>query len=114
MKSEEIGEALNIELREMQIALGLPMKGTFVIQRNVEVPSSFKAIKQYSVVLWFTKDRKKYRIVTTQLTERVLNGQEDRIFYQLNILFLRSIFSLLSNNTILKVLEEMHGISFNE
>ena len=114
MKTEEISEALNLELREKQLELGLPVKGTFVVQRNIEVPSSFKAIKQYSITLWFVKDRKKHRIVTNQFTGKILTGQEDRCLYQLNILFLRSIFTLLSNNTIIKVLEDSHGISFTE
>ena len=114
MKAEDIAEALNMELHAQLTRMGLPAKGFFVVHKKIEVHQSFKMLKTFQLTLWFVINRKKYPITTNQLSERVITGQEERIFPKLSVLMLQGIFGLLSNKTIVKVLEEMHGISFNE
>ena len=84
IKTEDIVEAINIDLKECRNQLGLQVKGHFILQRNIETDSSFKAYKTYSIKLWYFKTKTKMDIVLEdKVTENVFNN----VYIYITILF---------------------------
>lgn len=93
MKADELIIALNNKCQKNN------EEGRFVLQKNIEVNSSFKLYKTYSYKLWYVLKRKKIIILTAQITDKVITGQEEIINKQLNIIFLEKVLSLINSET---------------
>lgn len=114
MKTEDIVEALNMKLREERKGKFDDIKGIFVLQRNIEINPLFKAYKTYSAKLWYVQKRKKYLILTEQLTDRILNGEEDKPLRAINIALIQSLLTLYKTEIWEKIKRGEYGISNNE
>ena len=110
MKTEDIVEAINIELKARRKELNIERKGHFILQRNIDVDSSFKAYKTYSVKLWYFETKKKTKVIMEdKITEKVLNNNDDNVVRSLNISFISKFLNFHNSPEWLNIIE--HGIS---
>ena len=98
MKTEDIVEAINLELEDRRRQLQIESKGHFILQRNVEIDPSFKIYKTYSIKLWYFKNKKEQFLVLSDcITDRVIGDDDEKIIRALNISFLSKFFKLYNS-----------------
>lgn len=113
MKTEDISEALNNEVDRRRQIRNTNIKSTFIIQRNIEMNPLFKAYKKYSVLLWYVQDRKKYRILTIEKMERVLD-KDDMIIKAINVELLGKLFEFQTTKEWEYLIDGEYGKHYNE
>lgn len=104
MKAEDIVEGLNRHIENKRTELDIDTSGHLILQKNVEQHSVFKAYKVYKYTLWYIKNRKKFQLLSTQITDKVLNGQEESIIKKIDIEFSFSIFNWIGSSLYNKVI----------
>ena len=110
MKTEDIVEAINLELEDGRKQLQIESKGHFILQRNVEIDPSFKIYKTYSVKLWYFKTKKEQFLVLSDcITDRVIGDDDEKIIRALNISFLSKFLKLYSSEKWINIVK--YGIS---
>lgn len=79
MKIEVIIECLNknIELRRKE--LNIEVKGHLVIQKKITSDSTFKAYKNYEYTVWYIRGKERFRVITVNCKERVINDSQNEI-----------------------------------
>ena len=98
MKTEDIVEAINLELEDERRQLQIESKGHFVLQRNVEIDPSFKIYKTYSIKLWYFKTKKEqFLVLSDNITDRVVGDDDGKIIRALNISFLSKFFKVYNS-----------------
>lgn len=114
MKVEDIVEALNNTLKEERKGEFDDIKGLFVLQRNVEVNPQFKVYTTLSAKLWYVQNKKKYLIFKQTITDRVLNGKDEKLLRAINIALIQGILALHKTDKWEKIKIGEYGISDNE
>lgn len=95
MKTEDIVEAINLELENTRNQLQIENNGHFILQRNIKVDDSFKIYKTYSIKLWYFKSKKEqYLVLQETITDRILGDADEKIVGKLNIQFLSTFLEL--------------------
>ena len=98
MKTEDIVEAINLELEDRRRQLQIESKGHFILQRNVEIDPSFKIYKTYSIKLWYFKNKKEqFLVLSDAITDRIVGDNDEKIIRTLNISFLSKFFKLYNS-----------------
>ena len=88
MKTEDMVEAINLELEDERRQLQIESKGHFILQRNVETDPSFKKYKTYSIKLWYFKNKKEqFLVLSDAITDRIVGDNDEKIIRTLNISF---------------------------
>lgn len=105
MKTEDIVEALNIQIESKRKSLNIDSSGHVVIQKIITINPTFKAYKKYSYTLWFVKAGHKYMIVKVQETAKILEGQEETVIRRLNIELSRQIFNLIDSELFKQIVQ---------
>ena len=98
MKSEDIIEGLNRHIETKRKDGGIKATGHLVLQKEILPHSSFKAYKIYKYTLWFTKKGKSYKVIVLQHTAKVLDGQEENMNREMNIMFSESLFNWIRSD----------------
>lgn len=104
MKIEDIVDILNKYIEDKRRDNSILTSGHLVLQRIVTSHPTFKAYKSYELLLWFVKDRKKYKVLTIKEIAKVIDGQEDRIIRNISMQFCYLIFNLLNTDTYNEIL----------
>ncbi len=91
MKVEDIVEGLNRHIESRRKELNISTKGHIVLLRNININPTFKAYKEYTAELWYVKNSKKYRVITVAHTAKVLDGQEESIYREINVKLVESM-----------------------
>jgi hypothetical protein len=111
MKVEDIIEGLNRHIENKRRDLNIEVKGHIVLQKEININSSFKAYKNYRYTVWFTNG-KSYRLITVSQSARVLDGQEEFIERQMNTILCESIFDWIGSKYYDEVIKgEYNGVS---
>lgn len=114
MKAEDIIEGLNKHIETRREERGIKTTGHLVLQKEIMPHSSFKAYKVFKYTLWFTNKGKSYRLITIQHTARVLDGQEEMLLREMDIMLSINIFNWIGSNFYEAVIKgEYNGISEN-
>lgn len=79
MKIEDIIEELNRYIENKRADEHISVNGHLVLQRTVFPNSTFKAYKSYEIILWFVKDKKKYKVLSLKHTAKVVDGREEGV-----------------------------------
>lgn len=87
MKNIDIVEGLN-----RYFECHYPNKGHFVSKLNIETNKLVKALKTYTLELWYINGKNKELFLTTQLDKKP-SEEEDKILRELNIKFTESILN---------------------
>lgn len=112
MKTEDIVEAINLELEDGRRQLQIESKGHFILQRNVEIDPSFKIYKTYSIKLWYFKTKKEqFLVLSDNITDRVVGDDDEKIIRALNISFLSKFFKLYNSEKWINIVK--YGIPEN-
>ena len=97
MKAEDIIEGLNRHIETKRQSLSIMTTGHLVLQKSMKPHQTFKAYKEYEYVLWFVKGGKKCRVITLKHTAKVLDGQEESLLGELNIMLSELIFNWIGS-----------------
>ena len=95
MRVEDIIEGLNRHIEYKRELLGVNTTGHLVLQKSINPHPTFKAYKEYNYSVWFVKNRKKYRVITVNIVDKVLEGQEETMIRRINIKPLTDIIIIL-------------------
>lgn len=98
MKVEDIIEGLNRHIEAKRKDKDIKTTGHLILQKEIIPHTSFKAYKIYKYTLWFTKKGKSYKVITVQHTAKVLDGQEDIMNREINIMLSNMIFNWIGSN----------------
>ena len=104
MKSEDIIEGLNRHIETKRKDKGIRATGHLVLQKEIMPHSSFKAYKIYKHTLWFTQKGKSYKVITLQHTAKVLDGQEENMNREMNIMFSELLFNWIRSDYYINVI----------
>ena len=112
MKAEDIIEGLNKHIEIRRDERGIENVGHIVLQREIIPHSSFKVYKTYKYTLWFAKKGKSYEVMVLEHTAKVLDGQEESMLREMNIMLSNMIFNWIGSNFYEAVIKgEYNGVS---
>ena len=111
---EDIIEGLNKSIEDKRSVLKINTTGHLVLQRTVKPHTTFKAYKEYEVIIWFAKSGKKYNVITIRETAKVLDGQEESMMKRMNIELSRMIFNWIGSNFYEQVIKGEYNGYTNE
>ena len=97
MKAEDIIEGLNLHIETKRKDRGIKTTGHLVLQKEINPHSSFKAYKIYKYTLWFAKKGKSYEVMVLEHTANVLDGQEENMSREMNIMLSNMIFNWIGS-----------------
>ena len=104
MKTEDMVEAINLELEDERRQLQIESKGHFILQRNVETDPSFKIYKTYSIKLWYFKNKKEqFLVLSDAITDRIVGDNDEKIIRALNISFLTNFLKFYNSQEWLNI-----------
>lgn len=104
MKTEDIVEAINLELEDKRRQLQIESKGHFILQCNVETDPFFKIYKTYSIKLWYFKNKKEqFLVLSDAITDRVVGDNDEKIIRTLNISFLTKFLKFYNSQEWLNI-----------
>ena len=109
MRVEDIIEGLNRHIEYKRELLGVNTTGHLVLQKSINPHSTFKAYKEYNYSVWFVKNRKKYRVITVNIVDKVLEGQEETIIRRMNTELCTNIFNLIGSEVHNQIVNGEYG-----
>lgn len=104
MKTEDIIEGLNRYIEEERKRLNINSSGHIVIRKNIIINPTVKAYKTYTCEVYFVKNKDCYKVTETEIVERVISGQEERINRDLNINLMIILCDLLKSDIYEKII----------
>lgn len=114
MRSEDIVEGLNQQLKREREEKFKNVKGLFVLQRNVDINESFKVYKTFTATLWYVQNKKKYMIFQEVVTGRYLTGEEEKALRELNIKLIQGVLTFSKTEQWELIKRGEYGIPHNE
>ena len=115
MKLEDIIEGLNKHIEIERRNKGIKTTGHLVLQKEIVPNSSFKVYKTFKYILWFTKNKKSHRVITIQHTAKSIEGYEEILLREMNIMLSTNLFNWIGSNSYRMVINgEYNGISENK
>lgn len=97
MKIEDIISYFNKQLQEKRVSLNHTGKEHLVLQKQIFPHSTFKAYKTFKYILWYVGEVTS-EIKTFEVTDKVLEGSEDKILNRLNEDLIIWLFNLIQSN----------------
>lgn len=97
MEIKHVIESLNSHLEDIRKSLNINKKGHFVLQKTITPNNQFKAYKTYRYIVWYVQEGVKYKIITTQIQDKVIEGREEGIINKLNSELYRCLFDFISS-----------------
>ena len=98
MIAEDIIEGLNRHIETKRKDKSIKTTGHLILQKEIMPHSSFKAYKIYKYTLWFVKKGKSYEVAVLEHTAKVLDGQEENMNREMNIMLSEFIFNWIGSN----------------
>ena len=92
MQIEDLIEAFNLTISQYRKLNNIDSKSHIVLQKNIEQNSTFRAYKTYVRTLWYVNGRNKYIIFKVSHTDKVLDGQEEKIIRAVDIKLAVALF----------------------
>ena len=95
MQIEDLIEAFNLTISQYRKLHNIDSKSHIVLQKNIEQNNTFKAYKTYVRTLWYVNGRNKYIILKVSHTDKVLDGQEERIIRAVDMQLAVALFEFM-------------------
>ena len=95
MQVEDLIEAFNLTISQYRKLHNIDSKSHIVLQKNIEQNNTFKAYKTYVRTLWYVNGRNKYIIFKVSHTDKVLDGQEEKIIRAVNMQLAVALFEFM-------------------
>lgn len=96
MQIEDLIEAFNFTISQYRKLNNIDNKSHIVLQKNIEQNNTFKAYKTYKRTLWYINGRNKYVILKVSYTDKVLEGQEEKITRAVDIQLATALFEFIN------------------
>ena len=95
MQIEDLIEAFNLTISQYRKLHNIDSKSHIVLQKNIEYNNTFKAYKTYVRTLWYVNGRNKYIIFKVSHTDKVLDGQEEKIIRAVDMQLAVALFEFM-------------------
>lgn len=95
MQIEDLIEAFNLTISQYRKSNNIDSKSHVVLQKNIEQNNTFKAYKTYIRTLWYVNGRNKYVILKVSHTDKVIDGQEEKIIKAVDMQFAVALFEFI-------------------
>ena len=95
MQIEDLIEAFNLTISQYRKLNNIDSKSYIVLQKNIEYNNTFKAYKTYVRTLWYINGRNKYIIFKVSHTDKVLDGQEEKIIRAVDMQLAVALFEFM-------------------
>ena len=95
MQIEDLIEAFNLTISQYRKSNNIDNKSHIVLQKNIEQNNTFKAYKTYIRTLWYVNGRNKYIILKVSHTDKVLDGQEEKIIRAVDMQLAVALFEFM-------------------
>ena len=95
MQIEDLIEAFNLTISQYRKSNNIDNKSHIVLQKNIEQNNTFKAYKTYVRTLWYVNGRNKYIILKVSHTDKVLDGQEEKIIKAVDMQLAVALFEFM-------------------
>lgn len=95
MQIEDLIEAFNLTISQYRKSNNIDSKSHIVLQKNIEQNNTFKAYKTYVRTLWYVNDRNKYIILKVSHTDKVIDGQEEKMIKAVDMQFAVALFEFI-------------------
>ena len=95
MQIEDLIEAFNLTISQYRKLNNIDSKSHIVLQKNIEQNNTFKAYKTYVRTLWYVNGRNKYIIFKVSHTDKVLDGQEEKIIKAVDLQLAIALFEFM-------------------
>ena len=95
MQIEDLIEAFNLTISQYRKSNNIDNKSHIVLQKNIEQNSTFKAYKTYVRTLWYVNGKNKYVILKVSHTDKVLDGQEEKIIRVVDMQLAVALFEFM-------------------
>ena len=95
MQIEDLIEAFNLTISQYRKLNNIDSKSHIVLQKNIEYNNTFKAYKTYVRTLWYVNGRNKYIIFKVSHTDKVLDGQEEKIIRAVDMQLAVALFEFM-------------------
>ena len=95
MQIEDLIEAFNLTISQYRKLNNIDNKSHVVLQKNIEQNNTFKAYKTYIRTLWYVSGRNKYVILKVSHTDKVLDGQEEKIIRAVDMQLSVALFEFM-------------------
>ena len=95
MQIEDLIEAFNLTISQYRKSNNIDNRGHVVLQKNIEQNNTFKAYKTYVRTLWYVNGRNKYIIFKVSHTDKVLDGQEEKIIRAVDMQLAVALFEFM-------------------
>lgn len=95
MKVEEMAEAINQYLDKLRQESNSDKRSYFVVRKHQEPVENFKAFKKFTIELWLI-DKEPKRIITTQITGRMVEGKDELFLKQIDREFIVQLIDFIN------------------
>lgn len=95
MQIEDLIEAFNLTISQYRKSNNIDNKSHIVLQKNIEQNNTFKAYKTYVRTLWYVNGKNKYVILKVSHTDKVLDGQEEKIIRAVDMQLAIALFEFM-------------------
>ena len=95
MQIEDLIEVFNLTISQYRKSNNIDNKSHIVLQKNIEQNSTFRAYKTYVRTLWYVNGRNKYIILKVSHTDKVLDGQEEKIIKAVDMQLAIALFEFM-------------------
>ena len=95
MQVEDLIEAFNLTISQYRKLHNIDSKSHIALQKNIEQNNTFKAYKTYVRTLWYVNGRNKYIILKVSHTDKVLDGQEEKIIKAVDMQLAVALFEFM-------------------
>ena len=95
MQVEDLIGAFNLTISQYRKLNNIDNRGHVVLQKNIEQNSTFRAYKTYVRTLWYVNGRNKYIIFKVSHTDKVLDGQEEKIVKAVDMQLAIALFEFM-------------------
>ena len=106
MKVEDVIEGLNRYVEDCRQLLNIKNKSFFVMRKNMQVNSSFKAYKSINETLYLVNGDSKEAVLDIVYSSRIVTGQDETAYDKADIEFISAIFNYARSHKFDKVLKD--------
>lgn len=96
MKVEEMADAINQYLDTLRQESNSDKRSYFVVRKHQKPVENFKAFKQFTIELWLIDKDSKSRIITTQVTGRMVEGRDELFLKQIDREFIIQLIDFIN------------------
>ena len=104
MKLEYIIEGLNRHIEQERINKKIQTKGHLVLQKVININSTFKVFRTYNIIVWFVKNNKRYKILELSHTDKVVDNNEDTAYKNIIIKLSNALFNFIGSEAYNKII----------